>query len=408
MNSKISIVLGLLFSLCFKVFGQLSKYQYKRELIDVTDDWHAIRLPDDLFKNSAPDLSDLRIYGVTKDNDTVEAPYVLRQNEEKRLDKNVVFKYVNKSTTQKGSYSTFKVTHEAIINQIELDYESDNFDRLIRVEGSQNLKDWHTVVNDFRVLSIKNKAINYAFTTVSFPDAKYAYFRVFTKGNNAPQIKKATITLQESEKAKYNTYAVKSIQTREKDKKTSINIDLKTAVPVSYIRIEDTNDYDFYRSIRIKYLRDSTKINKEWKYNYQNLAYGTLNSIEKNEFKFHSTVMNKIEVIIDNQDNEPIDIGAIVIKGYTHELITRFTKSAKYYLAYGNKNVGKPSYDLQYLTDKIPENPKLVQLGMEKAIERKGEKVITPLFENKIWLWIVMGVVILLLGGFTLSMMKKK
>jgi len=354
------------------------------------------------------DLSDLRIYGVTKDNDTVEAPYVLRQNQEKSLDKNIVFKYVNKSTTQKGSYITFKVTHEATINQIRLDFESDNFDRLIRVEGSQNLKDWRTVVDDFRVLSIKNKSINYAFTTVNFPDAKYAYFRVFTKGKNAPQVKKATITLQESEKANYNTYAVKSIKTKEQDKKTIINIDLKTAVPISYIRIEDTNEYDFYRSIRIKYLRDSTKINKEWKYNYQNLAFGTLNSIEKNEFKFHSTITSKIQVIIDNQDNEPLDIGAIVIKGYRHELITRFTKSAKYYLAYGNKNVSKPSYDLQYLSDKIPEDPKLVQLGIEEVIERKDQKVITPLFENKIWLWIVMGIVIVLLGGFTLSMMKKK
>jgi len=47
-------------------------------------------------------------------------------------------------------------------------------------------------------------------------------------------------------------------------------------------------------------------------------------------------------------------------------------------------------------------------LGVEKIIDQKDKKVITPLFENKIWLWIVMGIIIILLGGFTLSMMKKK
>ncbi|WP_299261200.1 DUF3999 family protein [uncultured Aquimarina sp.] len=410
MRLKINILGCILFLICSITYGQIDRYEYKRELKGITDSWHRVMLPDELFKNVSSDLSDIRIYGITKERDTVEAPYILKQNQEKRSSKQVNFEIINRATTGKGSFITFKISSDQAINQIKLFFKENNFDRLVNLEGSQNLKEWYSIVDSYRILSIKNELTAYTFTNLKLPDSKYQYYRLFIKGTKAPALKNAQITLQETTKGDYKMHAIKSMRTQEdkQNRSTVIDIDLQTAVPVSYIKIEGANNFDYYRSVRIEYLRDSIQTEKGWRYTYQNLSSGILNSIEENEFRSSSTITNKLRVIIDNQDNEPLTIGAIQIKGYTHELITRFTTPAAYYLVYGNARIGKPSYDLQYMSNIVPEKLKTIVLGAEEGIEKKGKKVVSPLFENKIWLWAVMGVIIALLGGFTLMMMKKK
>ncbi len=411
MSSKIKILGCVLSFICsITLYGQIDSFEYKRELKGITDSWHRIMLPDELFKNVSSDLSDIRIYGITKEKDTVEAPYILKQNKEKRSSKQINFEIINRATTSKGSFVTFKVPSDQSINQIKLFFKEDNFDRLVNLEGSQNFKEWYSIVDSYRILSIKNELTAYTFTSLKLPDSKYQYYRLFIKGTTAPELKNAQITLQETTEGDYKMHAIKSIRTQEKKQKRStvIDIDLQTAVPVSYIKIEDGNTFDYYRSVRIEYLRDSIQTEKGWRYNYQSLSSGILNSIEENEFRFRSTIINKLRVIIENQDNEPLTINTVQIKGYTHELITRFTTPATYYLVYGNARIGRPSYDLQYLSNRVPEQLKTIQPGVEEGIEKKREKIVAPLFENKIWLWAVMGVIIVLLGGFTLMMMKKK
>jgi len=147
---------------------------------------------------------------------------------------------------------------------------------------------------------------------------------------------------------------------------------------------------------------------KGWHYNYRNLSSGTLNSIEKNEIKFSSTIAQKIRVVIQNYDNEPLIIENIEVKGYTHKLVARFDKPANYYLAYGKANSRKPQYDIAQAVTKIPKNLTILTLGEIEHIPKEKTPTVSPLFENKIWLWVVMGVIILVLGGFTLKMMQKK
>jgi hypothetical protein len=49
-----------------------------------------------------------------------------------------------------------------------------------------------------------------------------------------------------------------------------------------------------------------------------------------------------------------------------------------------------------------------VTLGEEQVIPKTPVPVVKPLFENKIWLWAIMAVIILLLGWFSVKMMRAK
>ncbi|WP_378176850.1 DUF3999 family protein [Aquimarina sp. SS2-1] len=403
------MILGL-FLICSSIYGQMNTYDYKRPLSGITDNWHVVELPDEIFKKISSDFSDIRIFGITKEIDTIEAPFLLKQNQPKNYSKKIDFEMINRSKNTQGTFVTFKVPIDQTINQIRLFFQEMNFDRLLALEGSQNLDNWFTIVDNYRILSIQNESATYDFTTINFPNSKYQYYRVFVKGSDAPQINSAQVTLKEEVKGNYKIYNIKSVNTQEEkqSKRTVIDIELDNHVPVSYLKVNIKNNFDYYRSFRIEYLQDSIQKDNGWRYDYRNITSGILNSFEKNEFNFRSIITNRLRLTIDNQDNEALDIEAIEVKGFSHELLVRFTTPADYFLIYGNKNVLKPSYDLRYVTKVVPEKLTKVRLGAEENIPKSPKEIVEPLIKNKVWLWAVMGVVILLLGGFTLMMMKKK
>jgi len=82
MKIKFKLAFLLLWSYSFS-FGQMNEYNYKRVLTGIKDEWHNIVLPNEIFGKVKQDLSDIRVFGITKDNDTIEVPYILRLATEK-------------------------------------------------------------------------------------------------------------------------------------------------------------------------------------------------------------------------------------------------------------------------------------------------------------------------------------
>jgi len=131
--------------------------------------------------------------------------------------------------------------------------------------------------------------------------------------------------------------------------------------------------------------------------------------MEDNLFRFRHIVTSKLKIIIRNHDNQPLSIDAIAVRGYLHNLVARFTEPGNYALYYGHKTARTPQYDIKRFTGTIPEAPGKLTLGAQQVLDKShlATKETKPLIENQFWLWLVMGVVILLLGGFTFSMLRK-
>jgi len=390
-------------------YGQMDKYGYKRELKGIEDPWHKIILPNEIFGKTSQDLSEIRIFGLTESNDTIEAPYLLQQTTEKVSNIEVAFKTLNASRNDKGYYFTFEIPTKESINQIKLDFTQENFDWRITLEGSQDQNEWFTVVENYRILSIKNDQTDFQFTKIALPSSKYRFFRLLIDSKEKPELSVASISQNEITDGTFRKYRVRKINIKEnrQTKQTELDVDLQLPVRVSHINIGVSDTFDYYRPVTVKYLRDSLKTEKGWKYNYSTLTNGTLNSIEENEFQFRSTTVQNLKIFINNQDNRPLTIDTIEVKGYINELIARFTDQATYYLTYGNKNATRPNYDIGRFTENIPETPTILDLGGELTIEKEEAQVTDPLFKNKTWLWVVMTVIILLLGWFSVKMIRK-
>jgi hypothetical protein len=411
MNLKLKKTLVCLFALGgFCASAQLSEYRYSRPLSGIKDQWHSIVLPQEMYAHVSPSYADLKIIGITSAHDTIEAPYTLQTigAEHVKFKTPIPAKIINRSRNDKGSYFTLEVPDDLELNNIALDFKQQNFDWKVTLEGSHDQKEWFTIVAGHRILSIHNADADYSFTRLTFPDSKYRYFRLFIPGSQTADLNSAFFPHQKTIAGKSKQYPV-TVLAKKEDKRTgrtTIDLELSAPAPLNLLKVYIQNRYDYFRLVTVECLTDSFKTEQGWKYNYALLKEGTLNSIDGNELQLNTTLVNRLRVIIENNDNDPLTIDSFVVKGPEYELIARFTRKANYFLVYGNSNEIPPNYDLVQFLDNIPGNPAPLTLGEEVSLFHDQQPQTAPLFENKVWLWIIMAVVIVVIGWFSLSMMR--
>ncbi len=291
------------------------------------------------------------------------------------------------------------------------------------------------LLNDYRIVSIQNEFTEYKFTNIIFPDSKYNFYRIKITDNsenqsekdfneNEPKIKTANLFLQKTVVGNFENVEISSqtIKIDKEKKQTIIDIQLAHSVPIDFLSLKIKNDFDYYRTIQFKYLLDSTETEKGTIYNFVTFHTNLLSSIENqegvSEFFIHpnSTIKsNQYQIIIDNQDNQPLDIGQLEMKTYVKHLFTRVVsisniagKEIDYFLMYGNEKIRKPSYDIIRFESTIPTDLVSLELEKEQKIPQKRVEKIKALFENSLWLWLLMGGIILVLTVLTFKMMKKQ
>lgn len=406
LSLKYSLALIILL-LCQYSYGQSNGYQYRRALTEVRDSWHRLELPDELFEKAKKDLSDLRIIGLRHGGDTVIVPYLLRVLDAAQQQEEIAFNIINESRQGRRYYFTLEVPASQEINRINLSFKEKNFDRSLLLEGSQQLGEWFTILEDYRIVSISNASTDYAFTSLHFPTSKYRYYRLSFTAEQKPALKAAKILAEKQPQGKLRSYSLQGRTIREEKKRTVLDLQLPSRLPLSYIGLTVKDTIDYYRPISIQYLRDSTHTAKGWKYHYQNITKGVLSSLEDGAFHFPTTLAGKLRIIIENQDNAALQIGAVTVKGNVHELTARFPEAEAYYLLYGNEAAQRPSYDLEIFADKIPAALGELQIGEEQTIVQESPALASPLFQDQRWLWSIMGIMMLLLGWFSIKMIRK-
>jgi len=133
MKLKPDIAILLLLLISTASYGQMDQYDYQREIKGITEQWHKLTLPDEIFGKVSDRLTDIRIYGITSSKDTIEAAYLLNQTTDKELNKEVASSILNTSHNQLGYYFTIEVPDKEPVNQLMLDFKEQNFDWKLKV-----------------------------------------------------------------------------------------------------------------------------------------------------------------------------------------------------------------------------------------------------------------------------------
>lgn len=391
-------------------FGQKSNFLYERSVENLHGRWGSFLLPDEIYGKVKSDFSDIRILGVSSKKDTVEVPYWIESTETKPVVEEHRFQLLNTTNDKDVYYFTFEPNTLDAINQLDVAFQQTNYDWNVRLEGSQDQAQWSTIVDDYRLLSIKNEQTNYAFTSVKFPDAKFRYFRLLVKTTEKPELKNVSLTRSISSVGLLTIYSLNKLEVaNDKQKKqTIVDVELPYPVPVNTIKLFTNKDFNYFRTISAEYVTNSYKNEQGLQYIYSPLVSGALNSKGDNVLRFSNTLMKRLRLVIEDNDNQPLEIDSVQVLGSPYRLIGYFVdSSAQFVLRYGNPDLHPPQYDIEHFKGEMPADIPVLTLGKEVQLSAINEATKETFSLSKIWVWIVMVVLIALLGFFAFKMMKK-
>lgn len=392
--------------------AQLDSYSYKRPLNKVEkENYYSIQLLPELIARSKSDLSDIRLFEI-RENDTVEIPYLLNWMGTTIKEVSVPFELINDTYNQKCcSYLTLKFNKKQAINRIKLNVKEKNFDKSCKLEGSNDGEQWFTISERLRIVSFMNASENFSYTTLDFQNTEFTYFRLKLDDDGSPRITITEAFAFENQLVKGNYDELKiseKTQTENKiDKKSEIIVNLPYNYLISHITIKSDSKTDFYRNVNVYGSTGTYKTPKGDIEGWSMINTSVLSSVDENLISFNNFKTKKIKIEVINHDNNPIKISEVKAFSEQCRLVAKIPVSDNIYLVYGKENDNAPNYDIIHFKDKIPDTLSNVAYGAEQIKITPISKA-SPLMESKNWLWIAMGIVILIIGYFALSMLKKE
>lgn len=415
---KIKIV-GLSLILLFAAGTTYSQtYRWEATMADsvTKDGFYNIVLQPNIGAKLRNDFSDLRIL----DAESYEVPYVHKVEEpyfssERFKEYPIVSKQIDDGCCTK---LVIKNPGKKPINNICLILKNSDAIKVYRMAGSDDGVNWYGVkrydvfYNTYS--ETDTKVVNY----INFPLTDYLYYRfdIIDRGywdedrwtywysdrwSYPINILKVGYYETFLKEGKYATVPAPTFEQADSIKKK-----------LTYIKVKFDDNYLINR-IRFSfkgpryYKRTATVakkiVDKKKRVFFETIATFELNSYSLNEFDLSWFREKEFYLIIGNDDNRPLKLDSINTWQLTRYLKTYLEKGKKYRMVYGDSAGVAPVYDLQYFVDSIPQVlPTLPVYKIEaKALESKGIKKeeAKPLrwFENKLFIWLAIGVVILFL-----------
>lgn len=160
-----------------------AQFAYQRSVGAVENSgWYSIPLPTELIAKLNSQLSDVRLYQLTG-TDTLQTPYLLRISKDNYRSQRISLAPFNVSYLADELFITVKPGTEQI-NSVTFQFKESNYDAVVTVEGSNDQKEWFSLVKGERIIALNEGGIQYNYTTVHFPRSNYAYLRFSIKNKS--------------------------------------------------------------------------------------------------------------------------------------------------------------------------------------------------------------------------------
>lgn len=380
-----------------------AQFTYERKIEEVKQaGWYQLTLPENIFPKLNSGFSDLRIFS---NNDTTEIPYLLKIAEDQVARSSLSLKPLNLARKGTALYFTVKLNRTEPVNSALLEFVEHNYDSEVIVEGSNNQQEWFKLHNS-RIISIANPPVNYQYNHIPFPNTDFNYLRFTISKGASLTLSQVKFYQTKITKGTF-TEAAPSLTTKTANKQSEFYLTFAQPVLLSRLSVEPATTQPFYRNIQIDWLSDSIASEKGMHYQYQSLYSGVISSFQNDTLHFTPQVVSKVRITIYNQDNPPVQLKKVT--GWSPQviLITNLQPGA-YTLKYGATNVFHPRYDIEHFAKEIPEALPELQLSSELKPLQNTKPESNAWFKNKLWMWAALGTIVVILGFFTIRMIREQ
>ncbi len=396
------------------VRAQINTYRFKRPLPGVgAAGWYEVPLSLEVQARCDPGQADVRLFRIGKD--TLEVPYLLRVARPSAEPVPVEFRIINKSLDkQTGLYElTLHLPKRETVSRIEFDFFEDNYDwNAVELEGGFDQREWRTLAENLRLMSIHNEEVDYRYNRLVFEPANYPYYRVristrSLRTDHSPlEIRRVYVTHMIDAAAVFDTVkAAVDVTENTKDRSTDILLTLDRLVGVDEVRLAVRSEKDYHRTVSVSYLADSVKSDGKMHEVWASLAGGVLSSLEPFALPVGGVRTPGLKLRIFNRNDRPLSVEHVLALRYQRVILAELEPDADYALAYGKEGDLRPVYDLQYFAEKVPARAERVVPGEEVVLREEAAR--RPFFEQPLWIWGAMAAIMILLVFFSIRMLKR-
>lgn len=325
------ILIFLAFIAHCSLFAQ-QNFNYYREVIPATEGWNAIELNDSIVSTMYSNLHGLRLFQTTP-TDTVETPFLLQFGNEKWIENMVYSEILNKGYTSNGFEYLIDQKENKVTNYLNIFLRNKNFDYKVKLEGSNDLKNWLTIGDDFRIVDIKIDQNEFRSNALYFSPCNFRYFKVFLKEAKEIDLYKTTLKIKEKKEGKHQILTLTPNSQYNKKNKTSthyIELNIPTALSAIEPKINYTGDY--LRNAKLYILKDSVRTKNGNKANWEFVTSIQLSSLHSNYIPFSPLITKSVKWVVEELDNPPLKIESVLIKKPSVVLVSQLSTKNQYTL----------------------------------------------------------------------------
>ncbi len=352
--------------------------------------------------------SDLRLI----DEKGVEQPYFI-DKEEFSVNKRVFKEYkLVEKVKWRGRATVLYVenTDTAMINNIQLQIKNFDVRKRLELAGSDDYQEWYTIKENYVFHSANGINTTSEVKSLNFPYCDYRYYRIIIWDWYHLPVNVLKIGYYDTyqEKGKFNKvdglhmYVVDSNEVKKTYVKCKFN---KNPYFDKLVFKVDKPAY-YYRNAQLAIKQKDYK----GRYYYQAINHFVLSSNSELTIFENAFPYKEFYLIIDNEDNPPLEGMKVEAYQLKHRLISYLEKDKSYTLVFGSDSLmPTPNYDINFFKDKVGDNTSILKIGEIKPYQAKLEEK-EQQSSNQI-IWITVALLACLLGFISYRMimeMEKK
>lgn len=356
MNFKSKLfTLGLIMSYS-ALFGQQNikhtfqpNFKYRANLgrIDSSCIYKIYLTPEILAKFESRDLGDFRI--IDKDNNFVG--YV-QDNVIPTQPYRVVFAKLNNESKSDTYNWIFENSRNIVLDHIDFIIRNNSVTRNVTLTGSDDLQNWYAIADGEQVSrETWNDNDDGTFgCTIKFPASNYKFFKLeqVDKKLKPISIISGSIFIHPQPSKRYDVVSNRTFSQKDSGNISVVRIALKNRFGSNKLRLDFADT---------KYYRRNIAIFENSYGEREQLFNGYVSSDDKTpEIAFQSET-NLIELLIYNGDNQPLRVKSATVMQLIPVIATYLESGKDYSLVFGDPNVDRVGYDVQFFADSLLKQP---------------------------------------------------
>ena len=400
---KTCLILLLWFFVVFT--SRAENFTWKARLDSIAaKGYYKIPLSPDIVAALQQDRGDIRLF----DENHQAVPYLLVS--ERQETNTASFKdYPILENTYSAAKSISRIVvhndHHKLISGFNLVVRNSSVEKEITLKGSDNQLDWFIIQRDLPVRSPVNPGESTEIRKFEFPERNYEYFELTMNDKKHDPIHILRIGSFEmhAELGKYTLIPSSQIIQKNNTLKDQNQLILEFSKPyeVSMVDLSIATPGLFFRKGAI-----SMEVTRNKQVAFNTLTTFALSPGKSHVIRFDPIHTQKLILTIFNGDNTPLDVSSVKAYQLSRYLVANLKPGTAYEIYFGDKQLEAPQYDLTHYADSIPALLPEVQVGKLQPVTQQVRPK-KSIFFNSIFLWVVMGVIITVLGIYSVKMVRE-